>query len=298
MQKIALVVVLLMCFAAVLPAAAQESAAELPACSAVEMTMLTGTLEGIQSAYEQISEVVSDGAPENLTTAIITYDQLSSVFWEQVIPALPECMESRELSYTVGLILDESLIASALARLAIYEQEYGDEEIAVALAEHGIARAETLQSSVDSYFTAIEEVGVQPREPLPACTEADWNLDSVAAFQESALSFQDLGQRSQEATGIEGFAPLTVEYAAISSTFWNEIYATLPACAEIEELAFKTGLVLDNSLILILLTQMAQYEAEYGTAAIAQIYSDSATARAEDLIASGTEFLETLNGES
>ena len=87
-----------------------------------------------------------------------------------------------------------------------------------------------------------------------------------------------------EATA-EDWSALVTGYADLSATYWSDVYPNMPACAESYSVGFNTGLVIDESLVISILTGLAQYEASVGNAEVAQMYADSVTTRAETMMA-------------
>jgi hypothetical protein len=225
---------------------------------------------------------------------VVGFEALSTGYWGELYPEIPACAEAVDLAYNIGLILDESLISASLARLALYEAEFGDAAVAEEMVGYASARAESLQEDSEAYFTMISEEGIQPSEGLPACTEEDASSEAVT---DSMTAYQELGELSADAEAAD-LSSLVLGYAELSSVYWDEVYPELPACAELFQLGFNVGLIYDDSLIIVTLSQMATYEAENGDAEIAQLYADSAAARVEVLLADIEEYFGIVEEEA
>jgi hypothetical protein len=266
---------------AVMPVAAQDQ--EPVACTPEDLAVTTEALGTLGTSYQEVAEYIGDGSdPTALTYGVIAYETLSTGFWNEIHPDLPTCTESAALTDNFGLAVDESIISTGIARLALYEAEFGDTDIAQSYAEYAQARAEWYAEIVNATFGQIGEDGTLPdtmiEEELPACTDDDKQHEAVLALGETVVAYQELGSAAADATP-EELTALIGGYAALSSTVWTEIVPALPACAEAVKAGNIFGRLYDETLITVLLSRLSLYEAENGDADAATSLSEGAANR-------------------
>jgi hypothetical protein len=281
MRKGILFVLLLGILVAVMPIAAQD---EIVSCSEEELTLTAEAISQLSDGYQALAEEMGDGSdPNALMIALVGIDSLSTGFQTNVVPELPACAESIALSDAFGLALDESVINIGLARLSIYEAEYGDADLAQSYADYAAARAEWYAAVVEASFGVVAETGELPEastdSELPACTDEFAEDEAVLATGETIAAYQQLAADSADPDA-EKLTELVAGYAALSGAFRVGIYPALP-CAEAFAMGKNLSLLLDRTLITMLLARLGAYEAEYGEVEVAAILSDAATVRHE-----------------
>ena len=129
---------------------------DLPECTQEE---LDDTLEGmdiIASAYEELGGMAEEASGEDLSALVMGFATLSNGYWEEVYPVIPECYEVSDLGFTMGLILDESLIVVSNMRLAELASDAGHDDLAEVFAESAAVRAEELVVAIEDYFGTEE----------------------------------------------------------------------------------------------------------------------------------------------
>lgn len=117
---------------------------------------------------------------------------------------------------------------------------------------------------------------------LPPCTSAEIQA-ARQTLQEQQLFLEARAGLMETEQTFEDYRTLVADYDAFSITFWDEVFPTLPACAEVYYFGYTTGLLIDEALILVLLRWQALYETEYGDPDFAAFFTDAATTRAERL---------------
>lgn len=287
MRKAILFGLLMALFVAIVPAFAQdnEGTDEAPiACTPEEITATGEAITQMSTGFQNVMGLMGDGTdPAAITVGVVGLQALSTGYWNEVYPALPACIEASSLGYNFGLALDETLISTSLARLALYENEHGDAAFAASLADYAKARGEWYQQVIKNTFGAIGPDGdlsaIVPPE-LPACTEEDSQNEAVTALNDSLEAYKQLGTATPDATP-EQLSQLIGGYAAISGAYWAGIYPALPACYEISTTGYNVGLVYNESVITLTLARLAMYEAEFGNADAATALSEGAAARQE-----------------
>jgi hypothetical protein len=282
MRKGFLIGLMIALMLAIMPVAAQDEES-VAACTPEELAITGEALSTLGAGFQEITASLGDGTDTTaLTTGVVALEILSEGFWNEIYPEMPGCPESVSLSYNFGLAIDASIINIGLARLALYEAEFGDAAIAQSYAEYAAARAEWYATIVQSTFGQIAEDGTLPEAAeaaeLPACTEDDKNSEASTALVQSISAYQELGGAMADATPEEQTA-LVGGYAGLSAVYWVEIYPALPACAELSTFSYNLGLVYDETLITALLSRLALYEAENGDADLATALSEGAVNR-------------------
>ena len=176
------------------------------------------------------------------------------------------------------------MINIGLARLSLYESEYGDAELAQSLADLMMTRTDWYKSVVENTFGQISEENGIPDSmfsyELEACTAEDGESEAVTAFNDSIEAYNELSQSLGDITDEEA-SVLLFAFAELGTTYWIEIYPELPACAEISQDGYNIGLVYNEQVIVMMLQRLAAYEEEYGTPEAAQALTEGAEARAE-----------------
>ncbi|MEQ8677319.1 MAG: hypothetical protein RLP44_08180 [Aggregatilineales bacterium] len=135
----------------------EELNLELVECTEDEMTETWDGLTTITDAYAELGGMVEEASGTDLSALVVGYATLSGGYWSEVYPLVPACYEANDVAFTVGLILDESVIVAANLRLAEIESEMGNDDLAQALAESGATRAEELTAAIEEYFGEEEE---------------------------------------------------------------------------------------------------------------------------------------------
>jgi hypothetical protein len=280
MRKFFLVSLIIALFA-VIPASAQDDSAVV-ACSEEEVQLASDAVVEVAGLLQTVADGIGDGSdPAAITQGVIDYATLSTGFWNEVYPLLPACEDSIVISYNFGLVLDEAVISTGIARLALFEAEYGDAEIATSYADYAQARAEWYAEEVGATFGEMAETGEIPEDMgffgLPACTEADFADDSMTALTTSLNEFQNLSAVTDvgpdELTGMIGVV------AGLSANYWVDVFPAMPECNEIFNTGYNVGLLYDETLITILLSRLSIYEADNGDVDVATALSDAAAAR-------------------
>jgi hypothetical protein len=267
---------------AIAPIAAQDNA-EVTSCTEEEHTITVGAISQLSAKYQEIAEGMGDGSdPNALTAALLGFDTLSTGFQTEIVPGLPACAESIALSDAFGLALDESVINIGLARLALYEAEYGDADLAQSYTDYAAARADWYSEVVAASFGVVAETEKMPDKTpveLPACTEEDGQNEAVLATTDSIATYKQLAADTADPTP-EKLTELVSGYAALSGAFRVAIYPALP-CAEAAALGKNMSLLFDRTLITMLMARLGVYEAEHGDAEVAAYFSQAATTRHE-----------------
>lgn len=111
-------------------------------CSDEELEAVHAGLEEIATAYAEFGEISTEVTGTDLSALVGGYAVLDAGFWNEFIPAVPNCLQSLEDTFGVGMVLHQSLIGVASLRLAELESEMGNAELAELLAESAVARLE------------------------------------------------------------------------------------------------------------------------------------------------------------
>jgi len=271
-------------FVAVAPAAAQDEEAGAVSCTPEEIATTVDIITELSAPYQEMAAGIDMSEPNTLTAAVAGFDYLSTGFWNDVYPTIPACLEAGTLGYNFGLALDESVISAGLARLALYEAEHGDPELAQSLVENAQIRADWNAQIVEATFGQMGETGEIPEEmfsyELEACTTEDTESEAVTAMNESLATYNELSNALVDATN-EDLSAIIASYADLSGVYWSEIYPELPACSEISEFGYNVGLVYNEQIITLMLTRLAAYEEEFGSPDTAAIFIEAAAARQE-----------------
>ncbi len=130
---------------------------ELAECTEEELTATYDGLSPITDAYAEFGTMAEEATGAELSALITGYATLSNGYWAEFYPVVPACYEANDIAYTVGLILDESVIVASNYRLAELESELGNDELAQALSDSADVRIEELSAAIDSYFGDEEE---------------------------------------------------------------------------------------------------------------------------------------------
>lgn len=126
---------------------------EFAECTEEELAATYEGLDAIYVVYEEFGGLVEEAEGTDLSALIVGYTELSTGYWEEFFPVVPECAEAQDEAFSAGLILDESLIIVASYRLAELEGEMGDAEIAEALLASAEARLEDLTAFLEAYYS-------------------------------------------------------------------------------------------------------------------------------------------------
>jgi len=268
----------------VLPTLAQDEEVEVLSCTPEDTAVFGEIVFPLLTSHQEIGMSVDAADPTTGTEAVIGFNALATDFWITSYPELPNCLEAGALGYNFGIAFDESLINIGLARLSLYESEYGDAELAQSLADLMMTRTDWYKSVVENTFGQISEENGIPDSmfsyELEACTAEDGESEAVTAFNDSIEAYNELSQSLGDITDEEA-SVLLFAFAELGTTYWIEIYPELPACAEISQDGYNIGLVYNEQVIVMMLQRLAAYEEEYGTPEAAQALTEGAEARAE-----------------
>jgi hypothetical protein len=272
---------------ALVVAAAPVAADALPLCTPEEkeaiMQMVTSTDETLLEA----GALLGDGTdPATMTDAVLSLTAISTGYWNETYPGLPNCDGSTLFTYSYGLSTDQSAISLALARLALYETQFGSPDLAAGYADHAQLRSEWSSNMMGDMMKAFIEDGEMPEtDPndiggTPACTQDDFAGEVMPAYIQSSEIYGQLSADAREGSP-DMLTQAVAGYVALTTTYWNDVYPHLPTCAEVAANAYNLGLIYDESLFTLTLTRLALYEADHGDQADAVAFSEAATARQE-----------------
>ena len=76
----------------VLPASAQD----IPACTQAELDDSLAGMDAILQSYSEMGDMAFDD-PDSLTGAVAGFEALSTGYWDEVYPLIPDCVELIEL---------------------------------------------------------------------------------------------------------------------------------------------------------------------------------------------------------
>jgi len=273
-------------------ASAQDD--ELPACDPMD---LMTNMEDMMAPLTDMGEMMSpDGTSASEYTAlVIEIDEYVTEFWAEFDEAEFECAEEEYFAYSLGLTLDELLIVMELSTLAIHESEAGDTDAAALFSELATTRSEALSEDMLAFTQLITDMMTGEAEigaDLDECSEEDL-VATTEGIGEINEAYIELGAAMDGASG-EDLTDVVEGMATLSTEYWTEFFPEVAECAETQEIAMGYGLILDESLIMVGLIRLAEFEAEAGNDELAETLAESATARAESLEAMAEE----LFGES
>jgi hypothetical protein len=294
MRKLAVVIVLLGLFAALIPAShAQETSGALPACSEDE---LAATIEGL-TAYDEGLATLSadydlsvDPTDAAYGATLVALDAISYEYWNTFYPVLPQCAEAQAVAFVVGSIYDEYLTIGLLNNIAGWTDAAGAGEDAQAFADQSAARVESLNFGLEaiSDMSVSDLVSALSGETLESCTE-----EQVTALADVMSSV--FGEMSDQLDTL-GDDPV-VSFAFTEGVAWgfeDEVYSEVSTCAENAYLADLFRLTLNETNIVAGLYANAAEEAAAGNTDVADELSASADQRAADLQAAWEMFGTTV----
>lgn len=116
---------------------------------------------------------------------------------------------------------------------------------------------------------------------LPNCTEEEWAAfnEGIAAYNEGIAS---LGEISSDVTEAAYGAAL-VGYDQFSYQFWSEVFPALPACAEVQVVAFVLGNFYDDLAVAAAYANIAGWAVTAEQAEAAEYFGTVAATRAQDI---------------
>ena len=128
----------------------------LPECTEEEATATVEGVDAIAVTYDELAAGLAEATGTDLSALVAGFAELSYGYWEEFMPVIPECQEAQDYAFNVGLLLDDTVIAAGLLRLAEIEDGLGNADVATALAESAVARAEDLQAAFEEMFPEEE----------------------------------------------------------------------------------------------------------------------------------------------
>ena len=258
----------------------------LPSCSVDEFEAAGEAFSSAFATYEELVALPDSPTIEDLSSLVMVMDAFSVGYWEGFSEIAEEglCAEVFSMGYTSGLVFDETLIVAALTSLAVRESQAGNADLANSLLEFATARQATLETDLEDYrelMAAVEEGTYDLSAELPSCDEAD-TAEVIEGLGIIFGVYQELGTATATATGTDVSALIT-GYATLSADYWTTFFPVVPACYEANELAYNSGLILDESLTIVVLSRLAQLEAEAGNTELAEVLAASAEQRVTTL---------------
>jgi hypothetical protein len=278
---------------------AQDEEEELPPCD--PMTAMTGLQELMEPLTDigELTTVAGDGNPSDYSQMVADIDAYVSEYWTNFDESEFECAEEKYIAYTIGLGLDELLIVSELSALSVHEATAGNSEAATLFGEQAGARAETLTEDMTAMTDLITSMmtgeEMDMGGDLDECSEEDMTAlaDGIGTINETYI---ELGNSLTDASGND-LTAVVAGFSTLSSEYWVTFAPELPECAEAQDLGTSYGLLLDDTLIMVGLLKLAEYEAEAGNDELAQTLTYSITVRSEALTAMAEEVFGTAEEE-
>lgn len=281
MRKVTVLsLIALMVVASAFPVAAQEDDVSLEPCTEEEWAVLseTGTMLGEAGvALDEISTDMTDAVYGEVLSAA---DQLSSQYWTEIYPTLPNCAESQLISFIFGSLADDAAVAAGLSNIAGWAtvNELAD------TTDYFVTAATTRIKSSQEETASLMEVDIAEwlGEDLVECTDEEYvvYIETLNALSESFAEVQ--AQLSADITE-DAFtlAPLVVLSNDVAEGYWTDIYPLLPYCAESQYAGYLAGTILDEGNLITILYVNAALEGENGNTELAETLVASADARLE-----------------
>ncbi len=291
MRKLAVVIVLVGLFAALIPAShAQEGdSSVLAACSEDELAVTTEALSTYDEGLATLTtdyDLSVDPTDAAYGMTLVALDAASYEYWNTVYPALPQCAEAQAVAFVVGSIYDEYLTIGLLSNVAAWSDAADAGEDAQAFADQAAARLDSLNSglealsgmSVDDLITALSGSALESCSEEQVTALADM---MGSAFEEMSGQLDTLGDEP------------VMSFAFTEGVAWgfeDEVYSEVSTCLENQYLANLFQLTLNETNIVAGLYANAAEEAAAGNTDVADQLSASADQRAADLQAAWEAF--------
>ena len=111
---------------------------EWPACSEVEGDTAYEALKALYDAGDEVAAMGEEA--ESLLPVIVGYEALTTSYWNDVFPLLPQCAEVQAVGYVFGFAGEDILISLSIAEIAQYEANNGNAEVAQIFADSATQR--------------------------------------------------------------------------------------------------------------------------------------------------------------
>jgi hypothetical protein len=286
MKKVSLMTLAVLILVGMLSTSLVSAQDEAPACSPEQVGAAMEALAEVD--FESMTTLPEEPTTSDFSAMVLTLDSFAYGYWEgfyEGMEAGDTCAEVIYLGTNSGYVFDELLIVSLLSSLAVHEEAAGDSDTAAVFLEQAEARQASLEAGMEGMVTNIEafQAGeeIELDVVLPECTEEEVTA-ATEGMTEVAGFYEELAGALEGATGTD-LSALVAGFAELSAGYWEEFMPELPACQEVYDFAFTTGLVMDETVIVTGLLRLAELEAEAGDADLAEALAESATVRAEEL---------------
>jgi hypothetical protein len=190
---------------AVAPIAAQDETADsLPLCTPEEKAAITEMVNSIDESLLEAGALVGDGTDAGMTDGVLSLTAISTGYWNEVYSGLPNCDGSTLLTYNYGLSIDQMAMSLTLARLALYENQFGSPDIAASYLDHATLRSEWSSKTIGEMMSAFMTDGTMPAtDPndiggFPDCTEAEFASDAMLAYNQLSEIYGQLGADARD----------------------------------------------------------------------------------------------------
>lgn len=214
----------------VTPASAQTSNDTIPACTPRQVAEMAALIDGsgIMDEIAFISGRMAEGVLSDVVTIVADLDPYQRQWWNEIVPALPNCAFAYTTAHTVGRFIDDLLIGAAFTQIAIGLEQQGmsvSASLYVASVEQRMATFQAISADVGtlgSEFEALAGVSGNSGASTEARAQHIIISPSPANLRAAPNTQGDVTATLQPGASVEVLGPVTGEPVNGNSQ-WYEI---------------------------------------------------------------------------
>ncbi len=258
-----LVLTLLLVFAVVIPAAAQDAPSTPQPCSKDDLANVLTTISTIAPKLATAAKTTTTvQTTEQFTGGALAWGDVYQTFFTDTYNAFPACIDGVLMSDYMGLLFNEqmSLLSTGLYNQVLLEAKANDADVTQALGDLSKIQAKTASNlgSGFSGYTASLKAGTGQPTWLPACTDDQMKLATqLDDFEKTYYDQSDALQSYLDNGTVDKDTYITI--AKGLSEMSSALDSGSASCAELYQRALNCMYLYGDTFTALSLGQTAPY---------------------------------------